>query len=60
MATAYFLRHAGDGFLPIVNRGELAVLYCFLWLWIAARGARWNLSDDSNQSSSPSSGALPE
>lgn len=55
MAVAYFLRHAGGGVFPIVNRGELAVLYCFLWLWIAARGARWNLSGDSNRSSSSSS-----
>lgn len=39
MAVAYFLRHAGQGFLPIVNRGELAVLYCFGFLLIAAMGS---------------------
>jgi putative oxidoreductase len=39
MAVAYFLRHAGDGFLPIVNRGELAVVYCFAFLLIAAMGS---------------------
>ena len=39
MAVAYFLRHAGDAFLPIVNRGELAVLYCFVFLYIAATGS---------------------
>ena len=39
MAVAYFLRHAGDAFLPIINRGELAVLYCFVFLYIAAHGA---------------------
>lgn len=39
MAVAYFLRHAGDGFLPIINRGELAVLYCFGFLLIAAMGS---------------------
>ena len=39
MAVAYFLRHAGDAFLPIVNRGELAVLYCFGFLLIAALGS---------------------
>lgn len=39
MAVAYFLRHADDGFFPIVNRGELAVLYCFAFLYIAARGS---------------------
>ena len=38
MAVAYFWRHQPDGFWPIVNRGELAVLYCFLWLFIAAHG----------------------
>jgi putative oxidoreductase len=37
MAVAYFLRHADGGFYPIVNKGELAVLYCFLWLYVASR-----------------------
>lgn len=37
MAVAYFLRHADGGFHPIVNKGELAVLYCFLWLYVASR-----------------------
>ncbi|MBD3882616.1 DoxX family protein [Phormidium tenue FACHB-886] len=39
MAVAYFMLHASKGFLPIVNNGELAVLYCFVFLYIAARGA---------------------
>ena len=39
MAVAYFTAHAPGGFFPIVNRGELAVVYCFLFLYIAARGA---------------------
>ena len=39
MAVAYFLAHAPQGPWPIQNRGELAVLYCFLFLYIAARGA---------------------
>jgi putative oxidoreductase len=38
MAAAYFMVHAKGGFWPIVNKGELAVLYCFLFLYIAARG----------------------
>lgn len=38
MAVAYFWRRQPDGLLPIVNRGELAVLYCFLWLFVAAHG----------------------
>ena len=39
MAAAYFMAHAKGGFWPIVNKGELAVLYCFLFLYVAARGA---------------------
>jgi putative oxidoreductase len=39
MAVAYFMVHAKGGFWPIVNKGELAVVYCFLFLYIAARGA---------------------
>jgi putative oxidoreductase len=41
MAFAYFMAHAGWGqrFFPIVNQGELAVVYCFLFLYIACHGA---------------------
>src|SRR5262245_42314575 len=39
MAVAYFMMHAGKGFFPIQNGGELAVVYCFLFLFIACRGA---------------------
>src|SRR5512138_1777493 len=39
MAYAYFKQHAPGGFWPIVNRGELAVLYCFVFLFIASRDA---------------------
>jgi putative oxidoreductase len=39
MAVAYFMLHAPKGFLPIVNQGDLAVLYCFLFLYIAAQGS---------------------
>jgi putative oxidoreductase len=38
MAVAYFLRHADQSFWPILNRGELAALYCFVWLYFAAAG----------------------
>jgi putative oxidoreductase len=38
MAVAYFQVHAPRGFWPIQNQGELAVLYCFLFLYMAARG----------------------
>ena len=39
MAVAYFMAHAPGGFWPIVNKGELAVLYCFVFLYIASRGS---------------------
>jgi putative oxidoreductase len=38
MAFAYFLAHAPQGFWPIVNRGELSALYCFVFLYFAAAG----------------------
>ena len=38
MAFAYFMQHFPRGFWPIQNGGELAVLYCFLFLYIAANG----------------------
>ena len=40
MAVAYFVAHAAKGgMIPLVNKGELAVLYCFIFLFIAAHGA---------------------
>ena len=38
MAAAYWLAHGANALLPIQNQGELAVLYCFVFLYIAARG----------------------
>jgi putative oxidoreductase len=38
MAVAYFKAHAPGGFWPIRNGGEFAVLYCFVFLYIASRG----------------------
>ena len=44
MAFAYFIRHAPIGFWTIENGGDAAVLYCFLFLYIAAvGGGRWSL-----------------
>ena len=44
MAAAYFIAHAPQAFWPIQNRGELAVLYCFAFLYIAARGSgTWSI-----------------
>lgn len=43
-AAAYFIAHAPRGFYPIANAGELAALYCFVFLFIAAAGAGpWSL-----------------
>jgi putative oxidoreductase len=39
MAVAYFKQHAGHGFWPVQNGGELAVIYCFVFLYLAAAGA---------------------
>jgi putative oxidoreductase len=39
MAVAYFMAHAGRSFWPLLNGGEGAVLYCFIFLYIAAAGA---------------------
>jgi putative oxidoreductase len=46
MAFAYFIGHAPQGFMlvPMLNRGELAALYCFLFLFFAAAGpGAWSL-----------------
>ena len=39
MAVAYFMAHASRGLFPIQNRGESAVIYSFIFLYIAAHGA---------------------
>lgn len=38
MAVAYFQGHAPNGFWPLLNKGELAVLYCFVFLYLSSRG----------------------
>jgi hypothetical protein len=38
MAVAYFMAHAPRGFFPILNQGELAILFCFVFLYLAAAG----------------------
>ena len=44
MAVAYFWRHLPGGFWPILNRGELAALFCFIFLFFAAHGpGTWSL-----------------
>ena len=39
MAYAYLTQHAPHGFWPLVNHGELAVLYCFVFLYFVTAGA---------------------
>ncbi len=39
MAVAYFMKHFPLGFWPVDNGGELAVLYCFIFLYLAAQGS---------------------
>jgi putative oxidoreductase len=37
-AVAYWMAHAPQGFYPIMNMGELAILYCFVFLYFVAAG----------------------
>ena len=44
MAVAYFMAHFSRSFWPIENRGELPVLYCFVFLFLATSGGgKWSL-----------------
>ena len=44
MAFAYWMGHGTKALLPVMNQGELAVIYCFAFLFICARGAgTWSL-----------------
>ena len=38
MAAAYWMAHGTNEFLPILNRGELAALYCFVFLYMSTKG----------------------
>ena len=54
MAVAYLLAHAGQSFFPIVNQGELAILFCFVFLYLAAAGpGPWSV--DAQMRGSPNS-----
>ncbi len=39
MAAAYWIAHGTKAFFPLLNEGELAALYCFVFLFISAKGA---------------------
>lgn len=44
MASAYWMAHGTRHIFPLLNEGELAVLYCFVFLFISAHGAgRWSM-----------------
>ena len=46
MAVAYFMAHAPQGFFPLLNHGEPAILYAFVFLFLAAAGpGAWALGD---------------
>jgi putative oxidoreductase len=44
MAVAYFMAHAPQNFYPLLNNGELAIMYCFAFLYLSVAGAGpWSL-----------------
>lgn len=44
MAVGYFMVHAPQSFYPVINHGEVAVLFCFIFLLIAAAGpGKWSV-----------------
>ena len=44
MAVAYFMAHAPRGFFPVINGGDAAILYCFVFLYLfVAGGGPWSL-----------------
>jgi putative oxidoreductase len=56
MAVAYFMAHAsqGNALVPMLNKGELAVLYCFVFLYFSAAGAgAWSVDGMRRREPSP-------
>jgi len=44
MAIGYFMSHAPHSFFPLINRGDAAILYCFVFLYLAVAGpGPWSL-----------------
>ena len=58
MAFAYFMAHAPQGFWPVLNHGESAVLYCFIFLYLAAAGGGdWSVDRVFRQPRTPAGSA---
>jgi putative oxidoreductase len=53
MAAAYFMAHMPQGFFPILNFGELAIMFCFVFLWLSAAGAGPFSIDASREATKP-------
>ena len=46
MAAAYWMAHGTQAFFPIVNQGDLAIMYCFAFLFISAQGSGvWSVDE---------------
>jgi putative oxidoreductase len=53
MAVAYFIAHAPKSFFPMLNGGDAAILYCFVFLFLAiAGGGEWSVDKVRRQASS--------
>jgi putative oxidoreductase len=54
MAVAYFMGHASKGFWPIANMGEAAILFCFVFLYLAAAGpGAWSIDGARTRNEAP-------
>jgi putative oxidoreductase len=54
MAVAYFIAHGPRGFFPLLNGGELAIVYCFVFLYLAvAGGGEWSVDQFRAASKAP-------
>ncbi|HEX6980198.1 MAG TPA: DoxX family protein [Alphaproteobacteria bacterium] len=46
MAVAYFMAHAPQSFFPVLNEGDAAILYCFVFLYfVFAGGGAWSIDE---------------
>ena len=59
MAVAYFMFHASGGAFPIVNHGESAVIYCFVFLFIVFYGpGAWSIDSLISRSRAPAAATV--